>query len=331
MPAKMTVRGMPLFNSSGDIDVASTGFQYIIDTLSYIRSKIITQKFFEIMPGDYIPMDVGEAAWKSEIVQNLEYQEGGNFEEGFTDQGGSRIAQTDVALSKNRMPVKTWRKKCTWNIAQLAEAANVGNWDVVESKLRGLKKNWDLGLQNGAFNGFNIDSDMTGLLNNSTVNINTTLIAKKISLMDDSEFQTFVGKILDTYFTNSNHTVMFPDVFMMPADDYLGLGSAASSLYPNITKKEYLKNVFSDAAGKEIKMVPMVYCQSAYNTESKDRYVLYRNDPETLKMTIPVDLTMNQAYTINGFDYEQLAYGQVSGVLINRPREVLYADLTAST
>jgi hypothetical protein len=329
--AKQTIRGMRLFNSAGDVDITSSGFKFLIDSMSYIRAKVIKQIFFEIMPGDYMPVDVGEAAWKSEIVQNLEFQEGGNFEDGFVNQGGSRIPQTSVALGQIRMPVKTWRKKCTWNIAEIAEAANVGNWDVVEGKMASLKKNWDLGIQAASFNGLNIDTSLTGLLTNSDVTINTTLIPKKISAMDDTEFQTFVGAVLSTYALNTNYTRMFPDVFMIPAADYLGFGSAASSLYPNITKKAYLEQVFKDQAGKEIKIVPMVYCQSAYNPEGKDRYVLYRNDPETLKMSIPVDFTMNQAYTLNGFDFEQLAYGQTSGVMVARPREMLYCDLTPTT
>jgi len=40
---------------------------------------------------------------------------------------------------------------------------------------------------------------------------------------------------------------------------------------------------------------------------------------------------MNQAYTTDGLVFQQKAYGQISGVLVNRPREVLYIDLTAST
>ena len=328
--SRLTILGRPLLNSSGDIDVASTGFKYLIDTMSYINQKIITQKFFEIMPGDYIPMDVGTAAWKSEIVQNLEYQEGGNFEDGFVNNGGSREAQVDVALYQNRMPTRTWRKKIHWNIGQLAEAANSGNWDIVEAKLRSLKKNWDLGVQNGAFNGFNVNADMTGLLNNSSVNINTTLITSKISDMDASEFQTFVGAVLNTYYANTNNTVMFPNTFMIPASDFLGLGNPVSASFPNVSKMKYLTDMFTEM-GAKIKIVPMVYCESDYNSDSKDRYVLYNNDPETLKMTIPVDLRMNQAYSVNGFDFEQMAYGQVSGVLVNRPREVLYCDLTESS
>ena len=323
---QMYVKGMPLMNSSGDIDIASAGFRFLIDSMSYIRSQVIKQIFFEISIADYLPVDVGEAAWKSEIVQNLEFYEGGDFSQGFVNQAGSRRAQVNTALSQIRMPVKTWSKKATWNIAQINEAANVGNWDPVEAKLRSLKKNWDLGVQEGAFNGF--DDDMTGLLTNANVNINTTLIGKDVSGMSDSEFQAFVKGLLTAYYSNSNSTRL-PTKLIMPTADYLGMATAASATFPNISKLEYLENALKKMTMNDgFKILPLTYAQSANNPAAKDRYVLYRDDPETLKLTIPVDLTMNQAYTLNGFDFEQLAYGQVSGVLINRPREVLYFDKT---
>jgi hypothetical protein len=334
MSNRLTIRGMPLFNSSGDIDISSAGFQYAIDTMSYIRSQVIKQIFYEISIADYLPVDVGEAAWKSEVVQNLEFYEGGTFEDGLVMDGSSRSPQVDTALSQLRMPVRTWKKKAAWNIAQIAEAANVGNWDPVEAKLKSLKKNWDLGVQKAAFLGVVGESDMTGFLNNANVNINITLITEEVSGMSDAEFQAFVKGLLNAYYANSNST-RFPDTFIMPTADYLGMATAASATFPNISKLEYLENSLKKMTANEgFKIRPLTYAQVDKNLAegvNKNRYVLYRNDPETLKLTIPVDITMNQAYTINGFDFEQLAYGQISGVLVNRPREMLYIDRTPTT
>lgn len=323
------IKGHRLTNSSGDIDLGSTGFQYIIDSLSYIRSQVIGQKFFELSIPDYLPMDVGEAAWSSEIVQNLEFYTGGKFADGMTDQGFGRTPQASAALGQIRMPTQLWAMKAVWNIAEINEAANA-NWDPVTAKMKSLKKIYDLGIQEGAFNGFG--GLMTGFLNNTDVNINTTLITEEISGMSDAEFQTFVKGVLTAYFANSNYTRDNPDVFVMPTSDYLGMATAASATFPNITKLEYLENSFKKMTRNDgFKILPLVYSQAAKNPAAKDRYVLYRNDPETLKMSIPVDFTMNQAYTTDGFNFEQKAYAQFSGVLVSRPREVLYMDLTAGT
>lgn len=331
---KLSVKGFPIFNSNGDIDASSAGFKYIIDTLSFIRSQVKEQKFFEVAPADFLPVETGEAAWSDEIVQNGEFLTGGNFFEGDIDLGGSRIASVDATIAPNRMPVGTWRKKAGWTIAEAAKAANAGNWDPIESKLKALKKNWDLGIQNLAFLGRPGDSVMTGLLNNSEVTINTTLITEEIGSMSDSEFQTFVGAFLNAYYENGNMTAL-PDTFAIPTGDYFSLGSAASATYPNITKLEYLSNILKKMTRNEnAEILPLAYCEATMNLSAgvnKDRYVLYRRDPDTLSMSIPVDLTMLDARSVNGFDWEQLAYGQYSGVMVHRPREVLYMDLTAGS
>ena len=140
------VQGMPLTNSNGDIDSASTGFQYAIDTLTYIRSKVIKQKFYEIAIADFMPVDVGEAAWMDFIKQNLSFQTGSGFYDGDVDIADSgRIATVDTLLSPITMPVKTWAKQSNWTVMEIAKAAAASNWDVVSDKLASLKKNWDLG------------------------------------------------------------------------------------------------------------------------------------------------------------------------------------------
>lgn len=329
----ITIMGQSLFNANGDIDITSAGYQYTLETLSYIRSKTIEQKFYEIEIANYLPMDVGEASWSEEIIQNLEFYSGGEFTDGDIDtgSGNGRLAEVNTQIAPIRMPTRTWAKATGWTVVEIAKAAAANNWDVVASKLKSLKKNWDLGIQEIAFLGHPSVSAMTGLLNDSEVTVNTTVIPEQISGMDATEFQTLVQLLLSAYYTNSNSTRM-PDTFIMPTDDYLGMAAAASPSFPNISKLEYLLNALRKITANEgFKILPLAYSQAANNAArgiDKDRYVLYRRDPETLKMAIPVDFTMLNPDTSNQFQWQQPAYGQYSGVLVNRKREVLYLDET---
>lgn len=332
--AKMpTILGMPLCNANGDLDVNSAGFKYVIDTMTYIRSRIVEQKFYKVPIADYFPVDVGEAAWAEEIVQNLAVTMGGDFFQGDinTHTGNGKIASVDAALFPIRMPVHTWSKASNWTVVEIAKAAATGNWDIVEARMQALKTDWDLGIQEVGFLGHPVNPLMTGLLNDSEVNINTTVIPEPISEMDETEFQTFVTLLLATYYANTNDTSM-PDTFVMPTSDYLGLGSAASATFPNITKLEYLLNAFKKMSRNEkFQILPLAYCEAARNAArgiDKNRYALYINESETLSMAIPVDFTMLDADTSNKMNWQQPGYGQYSGVLINRKREVLYLDET---
>lgn len=322
--------GRTLFNAAGDIDPAASGFQYAIDTLSYIRSQIIKQKFYEIAIADYLPVDVGEGAFSDEIVQNLQFMQSGGFYDGDVtnqDQTG-RLAQVNTGLDPIRMRTQIWAKATGWTIMEIERAARSNNWDVVSGKLESLKKNWDLGVQETAFLG-HPDGEMTGLLNDSEVTINTTLVATTLTAMTESQFTTFVGGLIPAYFANSNDTTL-PDTFIIPNDDFLGLSVPYSPTYPNISKIDYMYKAFRAMTGNEnFKILGLSYAQATRNADrgiNENRYVLYKNNPETMKMAIPVDFTMLEADTTNRLNWQQAAYGQYSGVLINRKREVLYLD-----
>jgi hypothetical protein len=89
------------------------------------------------------------------------------------------------------------------------------NWDPIEQKHRARKRNWDLGIQKIAFLGSVNDTGVAGLLNNSTVNVNTSVITANINTLSASQFAAFVQTILTTYFANTNSTTL-PTHFIMP-------------------------------------------------------------------------------------------------------------------
>ncbi len=334
LPGHLTIRGRILTNANGDIDTSGLGYQYLIDTLSEIRSEVVEQKFYRVAPADFMPVDVGFGAWNDEVVQNLKFQTGAGFFDGDIDTQSdtSRMAQVDAALAPIRMPIITWAKQSAWTIAEIAKAAAASNWDIVASKMESLKTNWDLGIQEVSFLGHPSNSALTGLLNDSEVNINTTLITVAISAMNETQFNALVSGLLSAYFANTNDTEDKPNTFVIPADDYLGLTGPVSATYPNISKIEYLNNSFQKGTDNpNFKILPLAYAQDNRNADrgiNKDRYILYKNDPKTMKMTIPVDFTMLESATANNFNWVQPAYGQYSGCLINRKREVLYIDRT---
>lgn len=322
-------------NSNGDIDFSSTGFKYLIDNLSFIRANVIKQKFYKIAPADFMTVDVGEAPWSSEVIQNLVFQNGGDFYDGDQNQaqGGARPASVDVSLAPVRMPTQIWAKMTAWTIMEIAQAAAASKWDIVSDKLEALKTNWDLGIQRTAFLGHKQVSKITGLLNNANVTISTSLLPTPISKMSSAQFATFVASVLGAYFANSNSTEAQPNRLVIPMSDYLGLATPIASGFPIVSQLTYLEDAFKRMCGPDFKIMGLAYSQAAQNLDAgigKQRAVLYRDDPEVLKMSIPVDITLLEAASYNKINWEQNAYGQYAGVLVTRPREVLYMDVQTS-
>ena len=318
-----------LRNANGDVDPSSLGYQYAIRTTTALRAKSLKQKFYEIPPADYVPVIPGEGAWRQEIRTNLEYAVSGDFEAGIinTGQNQAQLASVDVMLGNKNAKIKTWAKGYEYSIPELELALASTNWDVVGGKTDALKKNWDLGLQKVAFLGMLADSDVPGLLTNPDVTIDTTTIIENLSAMSADDIQAFVANVLAVFRANANYTA-WPNRFVIPEDDWVGLGSATSADFPIGDKITYLENFFKRLTGRaDFKILPLVYGNKAQNTAEINhfRYALYNDDAETLRMDMPVPFQFINP-TPRAISFEGAAVGQHTGCIVYRPREVVYFD-----
>ena len=301
-------------------------------TLSQIQSRIIQQKFYEIAPAEYVPIRVGTGAWAQQLVTLREYAMAGDFEHGIINLGSnmSRLAEDGVGMDSITVPTVAWAKQITWSLPELATAQRTGNWDIVSAKERVRKRDWDLGIQKIAFWGLSSTPGVYGLLTLPNVTANTTLITESISGMDATEFNAFLQGMLTAYQAQVAYTVM-PNRLIMPQADYLGLVAPSNPAMPIISRLEMLENAFKKATGRQdFRILPSPYADKTMNASvsglNKNRYVLYRYDDESVRMEIPVDYTGTLAGTINNFQFENVAYGQFTGVNTYRPLEMLYFD-----
>jgi hypothetical protein len=325
--------GLTLTNSNGDVDTTSFGYDYAIRTTTWLRTKSIQQKFYEVPLTDYVTIEVGEGAWMENITQNLEFNASGNFESGIQNVSGSRaeLAEVDVAISPVTYPIVTWAKGYKYAIDELKKALASNNWDIVKAKTDALKKNWDLGIQKTVFLGSTTITGVYGLLNQSGPTVDTATLTANISSLDADVFAGFVQVVLGLYFSNSNSTVL-PDTFIMPMDDMLGLSAPVSSAFPMISKMELLTNAFKAATGNpKFRILGSAYAMKANNkgfttAAGSQRYMLYRNDPEVVRQSIPANFTLTTPGTADNFQYKGVGYGQYTGVQCYRPREIYYFD-----
>lgn len=306
------------------------GIDIPITTLTTAIKSVSEQKFYKIAPAEYMPVVVGEGAFSTNLLKYTSFNMGGDFEEGLikTSTHNAQLAQADAGVEGVQIPVINWAKGLSWNLFEVQQAAKTGNWDLVTEKEKARKTNWDLGIQKAAFLGVPAVGAL-GLLNQSNVTSDTTTITKSITTMSAAEYQAFVGRIYAAYRENSSYTAE-PDTFIIPESDYNGLASAVDPNFPIMSKLEYLKKAFREIVGSEVAIKKLAYADMAQSGLQVQRYVLLRKDADSLAMNIPVDYTATLANTINGFHWENAAYGQFTGVKVFRPKEVLYFDFTPS-
>lgn len=315
-----------------------TGYDVDITTLTGIKAKITTQKFYQVKPSDFMPVVVGENPFMDEILTWKDYSIGGDFEEGLLEPGSnrSRLAEVDAQIEGVKVPIKKWAKGINYNLMELAQASKTGNWSLIESKEKSRIKNWQLGIQQVAFLGLQNTTGVDGLLTQTDVTSNTTVITKKLSSMTPAEFQTFLGAFIAAYHTNSDSTA-YPDTFVIPSDDYNGLAQAVDETYNLKSRLQRVREAMVEITMDEnCKVLPLAYAQQARNAgfingaTGYNRYTLYRrSDDESLRMDIPNDFTTTLQDTIEGFNYSSAAYGSFTGCKAYRPKEVLYFDWAA--
>ena len=328
--------GMALENSNGAVSQEALGYQYAIQTTTLIRSQVIEQKFYKVPFAEYIPVEVGTGAFLEEIKTNLTYDSAGSFESGIvgTASGPTQLAQVGIGTSPKTATIVTWAKGYQYNLVELKKALAANNWDIVAGKMRALKRNWDLGLQEVSFLGLKSNSNIPGLLSNSEVTVDTDTIKGYLHALNYTDFATFVQNLLAAYFANSNSTEL-PDHFIIPMVDYLGLETPVSPQFPLISMLDYLFKAFRSATmNPNFKIIGVAYCDQVNNVGywtalGSNRYVLYRKDPETLKMEIPVDMVLNSAATGDNFNWNGVGLGQFSGTVIYRVPEVMYFNWAA--
>lgn len=319
-------------NATGDTTDQATGYQITIDTLTYIVKQVSEQKFYKVPFADFMPVVVGEGAFAQDLLFNRTYSVAEDFEAGNIRQGSAeaRLSQADAAIDGVPQLTQFWAKGINYTLIEVEQALRANSWDPIMGKHESRKTNWDLGLQITSFLGLATDARYPGLLTNPNVNTNTAIITKYISSMTAAELATFIAAFIPAYFTNTASTEL-PDSMIMPMIDYL---ACAGQLTPGtvgtfpVNLLQFLEDSFKkQSQNPNFKIRPLAYADKTVNNSlralNKNYYALYRKDPKSVRMNIPVDYTVTQANSLNNFNFQDVGYGQYTGVVQLRNLETL--------
>ena len=318
------------YNAAAVTAEQATGYQILTDTMTYIKQQESKQVYYELLgkkPSDFIPIAVGDGSWSSQILTRRTFSNAGDFEAGLVRQGShdSRKTQSDVSMDGVTLPTFIWTDGVEYNLAEIEQALVASNWDIIAAKHASRNKKFQLGVQLIAFLGTR-SGNMEGLLNNTKVNVVTNFITALISGLDQTGFKTFVAGLMSQYWSNANATVL-PTHFVIPMVDWLGLQTPVPGTVSLVPMMTYLKAAFQEICGPEFKIIGNAYCDAANNNTlrgiNKNIYALYRHDAEALRMDIPVDFTVTQPNSLDNFNFQDVAYCQLTGVGFYKPLETV--------
>ena len=311
---------------------AARGIEKNITTLTQIVADVLRQKFYTVAGklSDYVPVEMGTGAYQKQLFQYAVAQVGQDFEAGIVQSGNGINKDANIDITVDGITIKNnfWRMKyqATNEIVKMA-SVNQETFSYIEEQERARLKTAQLGIQKVMFVGTN-DGLNEGLLNQSGVTINTSLLPSSIATMTIEQLTNFAKTAIATYFANTNSTV-FPNTWLMPTSDYMTLGVPINPQYPIGTVREFLEKAFINAgAPANFKILHTVYNNTA-GTGGAGRHVLYNRDADALTMYIPKPYTPYPLYPVGSLDTISDAEMQFTGVWVKRPNEVLYMDAQA--
>ena len=313
---------------------ANAGLEKTITTLTQIVAGVQRQKFYTVaepLP-TYVPIEMGTGAYSKQLFQYAVAQVGDSFESGIVQPGNGINKDANVDIMVDGVSIKNnfWRMKyeASKEIVEMGRI-NTETFSYIEEQERARLKTYQLGIQKILFQGTN-DGLNVGLLNNSDVTINTSLLPANIASMSIEQLTNFAKTAIYTFFANSNSTT-FPNTWLMPTSDYMSLGVPVNPSYPIGTIREFLENAFKAAgAPADFRILHTVYGNQA-GTGNTARHVLYNRDADVLTMYLPKPYTPYPLYPAGSLDMISDAEAQFTGVWIKRPKEVLYMDVTSAT
>jgi len=316
--------------NTAELHKNTLGYSQLITTLTAVGRKVSEQKFYEIDFANYVPVVVGNGAYQRAIINWRTYVKGEGFKTGVISNAGNQaqLPLVDAAYDQIEQTIYNWAKGMVYNVFELEEAMRANTlFSLIEARELARRKEWDLGLQEVAFLGYGASY---GLLNQASVNVDSSTISKRIPAMSAAEFNTFVGAIYEIYRARCKRTAK-PTHFIMPEADWNGLINFPDATYPLKTKLELLEQAFKTiTANPGFKILPCAYCDKANFDTTNNRYVLLNYDEASVKMDLPIDYTMTAAGTFNGFSWENVGFGSFTGVVVQRELEMQYFGNTAT-
>lgn len=319
-----------LWNSFGA--TASNGMDQVISTQTRIVEGVLGTKYYELLGqklGDFFPVEIGKGKDSMEIFQYTASYTGGDFEEGEISLSTGMQANATSGVEFGGFTAKNHFWRNTYSIQQEminVAAQNQVAFSLIEEHEKASKKKWDLGIQRISFLGTK-DGQTKGLYDVDGVTVNTSLLPAKVSAITAAQIKTLAANIISAYVTANGGTAL-PNRWVMPQEEFLALNVPVNPDYPSKTILEIIMDVFKGAGCVDFRILHTKYGETADSTGAKGRHVLYNYSPDSLKLSIPQDYTPHALFPKNAMELLGMATGQYIGLVVTRPKEVLYMDVT---
>jgi len=252
-----------------------------------------------------------------------------DLDNGLIDENTTSLETEDVNVKAKKMGYIDWGKSVIYTKLAVERAANYGI-QLDKSKMENLRGVALRTMQKTALAGHAVRTDVTGLLNNASVNVEDLTKGKPISEMSGAEARQFFLNLIKYGYQASDEIIM-PNTVAIDSMDLLTLSGLYDSTITNgdstINTLTAIKEALREFAQQDISIlgIPMSFAKGAGKNKS-NRACVYTNNEETIYTDWARAPSAGAVFQRSPTSFEIPVESQFTGAIISKLDRFIYVD-----
>lgn len=287
-----------------------------------------TQEYPDVQLGKFLTITNSGNEQTTEVLYG-EQKGTQDLDNGVIDENTTSLETEDVYVAAKKMGYIDWAKSAVYTSKGVVRAAKLGiQLDTV--KLENLRGVCLRTIQKTVLAGHERRTDVTGLINNPSVNVHDLTKGKPISEMTGGEARKFFIDLIKLGYQASDQIVM-PNTIAIDNMDLLTLSglydASITNGVSNVNALQAIKQALNELAGQDISIVgiPMGFAQGKGKRRA-NRACVYVNDESTVFTDWALPPTTGDVFQRSPLSWEIPVEAQFTGAIIRKLDRFVYVD-----
>lgn len=299
---------------------AQAAMGFVTKQSSYIETAVNRAPRPEIQYPFLIPVDTSANPWASTVTYYSSNQSGAAD---WVNGNASDIPLANSTLSKHETPVYMAAIGYGYGLEEISKAMMLG-YNLTSEYAMSARRAYEEMVERVALTG-DTQKGFYGLVNCPDVTEDTAgtgdwATATTANIIKD------INDAL-TGLSSGTNFIIYADTLLLPYEQYQLLATTMIGSDGAMTVLEWIRrnNVYTAETGQPL-MIRGMRGLSGVGAGSTDRMIVYRRNPEVLKLHIPMPHQFRPVFQKNALYFEVPGIFRLGGLDVRRPKEVLYVD-----
>lgn len=304
---------------------AQAALGFLVEQTSHIEAEVYKVRYPNIQYPQLIPIDTSAPEW-AKSVTFFSMDQAGKAD--WFHHMGTDMAVADVARAKHERTVEMAGIGYRYTLEELGQAMMIPGMNLSMDKADAARRAYEEFVDGVVITG-DSDKGLTGISNDANV---TAVQADQEGGNTDWASKTADAIIKDvndalTGVWTASKQVEIADTVLLPVDSMALIATKQRSSASDISVLEWLLryNVYTLTTGQPL-MVRGVRGLETAGDGDAGRMIVYRRDPQVLKMHIPMPHRFLPVWQTGPITFDVPGIFRLAGVEIRRPGAVRYVD-----